>query len=319
MKSPYDKKEVRWALALAINMYEMMLTGYDGIQILTATHAGQGMVPFELYHKGMLEWLKEFTFPDGYKPFDPTLPYKLADYAEMKGYTVPGEPVDIWGGGWWKYDTFKAAEMLEAQGFSKGTDGKWYLPDGKLWIITLNATTLAYEIDASRLAFVVAEQWRKFGIDVKITTLEYAPLSSDISTGEFEVASFWNSSAQGGIIDDLWYTHKWWHKDNIQPLGVVSILNTVRWANDRVSALLDELSAIHPDDPKARELSYKVLKEMIREMPILPTFGCKKFSPYDTYYWKNFPSAENPYWSPLFWCGGFKWITPHLEPTGRLE
>jgi peptide/nickel transport system substrate-binding protein len=315
MKSPYDKKEVRWALALAIDMYEVMLTAYDGIQIVTATHAGQGMAHFELYHKGMLEWLKEFAFPDGYKPFDPTIPYRLADYAEMKGYTVPGEPVDIWGEGWWKYDPFKAAEMLEAQGFSKGADGKWYLPDGNLWIITL--TTPTYEIDATRLAFTVAEQWRKFGIDVTINTLESAPFWSDLQTGEFEVGTYWSSSAQGGIIDDLWYTHKWWHKDNIKPLGEVSVLNTVRWANDRVSALLDELSVMHPVDPKARELSYKVLKELIREMPIVPTVDCKKFSPYDTYYWKNFPSGENPYWSCLFWCGGFKWITPHLEPTGR--
>jgi len=76
------------------------------------------------------------------------------------------------------------------------------------------------------------------------------------------------------------------------------------------------MAALHPDDPKLVELAKEVLKELIREMPLVPAVDCKKFSPYDTYYWTGFPNADNPYWSPLFWCGGFKWITPHLKPRG---
>lgn len=314
-KSPYNKKEVRWALTLAVDMYEVMIVAYDGIQIPVATHAGMGMGAFKAYHLGMSDWLNNFSFEDGYKPFDKTLPTRLAEYAKMNGYKVPEDPKEVWGAGWWKYDPIKAAEMLKAQGFTKDSNGEWLLPDGKPWVITINTPT--YEIDATRLAFCVAEQYRKFGIKVKVVTLEDTPFWDALRTGDFEVGTYWSSSAQGGITEDLWYTHQWWHKKNIIPIGETSYQNTVRWENDKVSNLLDEMAGLLPDNVKVKEMAYEVLKEMIREMPIIPAVDCKKFSPYDTYYWTGFPCAKDSYWSPLFWCGGFKWITPHLKPTGK--
>ena len=313
-KFPYNNKWVRWALTLAIDMYEVMISAYDGIQILCPTHAGQGMAHFELYHKGMLEWLKNFELEPGYKPFDPTLPYRLAEYAKSQGHEIKVDPIDIWGPGWWKYDPKKAEEILKKQGFTK-KNGKWYLPDGTPWKITINGPT--FEVDATRLAFAVAEQWRKFGIDVKVNVLEATPFWNELAYGKFEVGAYWSSNAQGGIMKDLWYTHKYWHKKNILPIGEYAVYNAPRWKNDKISEILDQMAGLSPDDPKCIELGKEVLKILIEEMPIAPAVDCKKFSPYDTYYWTGFPNAKNPYWSPLFWCGGFKWILPHLKPTGR--
>lgn len=318
-RPPYDKPEVRWALILAINMYEVMIAAYDAIQILVPTHAGMGVTPFKLYQKGMLPWLKEFELPflPGYKPFDPGLPDRLRGYAILRGYIAPDDPrdpIDIWGPGWWRYDPETAAEILEGLGFKK-IRGRWHLPDGTPWTIVIN--TPDYELDATRLGFAVAEQWRDFGIDVRVDVLANAPFWDELNYGHFEVGTYWSSMGQGGILHDLWYTHQWWHKDYVVPIGELTTWNTPRWANDEVSALLDQMAVLHPDDPKLIEVGYELLKVLIREMPIVPTVDCKKFSPYDLYYWTNFPNAENPYWSFLFWCGGFKWITPHLQPTGR--
>ncbi|RLI41316.1 ABC transporter substrate-binding protein [Candidatus Bathyarchaeota archaeon] len=314
-KSPFDKREVRWALILSIDMYQVMITAYDGIQILVPTHAGMGPAQFNLYQKGMLPWLKEFAFADGYKPFDPDLPERLREYAILKGYiapTDPRDPVSVWGPGWWRHDPEKAAELLKAQGFTK-RHGKWYLPDGTPWKITI--TTPTYEVDATRLAFAVAEQWREFGIQVKVDVLESTPFWDALNYGRFDVGTYWSSMAQGGIVKDLWYKHVWYHKKHLTPIGKYTYYNSVRWKNEKASALLDDMAGLHPSDPKLVELAYEVLKELIREMPLAPAVDCKKFSPYDTYYWTGFPNADNYYWDPLFWCGGFKWITPHLKPT----
>ncbi len=318
-KPPYDKAEVRWALTLAINMYDVMISAYDAIQILVPTHAGLGMAHFELYHKGMLPWLKEFELPflPGYKPFDAELPRKLREYAVAQKYIAPNDPrnpIDIWGPGWWRYDPKTAEKILQSLGFQKIRD-RWHLPDGTPWKIVIVAPD--YELDATRLAFAVAEQWQDFGIDVRVDVLASAPFWDAAAYGHFEVGAFWSSAAQGGIIPDLWYTHNWWHKNNILPIGQYATANNVRWSNDKVSSILDEMASLHPDDPKMIELSYELLKILVVEMPIVPAVDCKKFSPFDTYYWTNFPNGENPYWSFLFWCGGFKWITPHLKPTGR--
>ncbi|MBA7607885.1 hypothetical protein ES703_15054 [subsurface metagenome] len=311
MLPPYDKADVRWALVLAIDMYDVFLLAFDGIQITVPVPVGQGVAVFERYQKGMLDWLEEFAFADGYKPFDPTLPYRLAEYAEEQGYTVPADPIDVWGPGWWRHDPQKAAEMLEAQGFTK-RDDKWYLPDGTSWKITFNAPT--YEVDSLRLAMSVAEEWREFGIDVELKILEDTPFWDELYYGDFEVGSYWGL---GSVLVDLWKSQVYWHKEYIVPIGEYAFYNNVRWESDTVSELLDEMSALHPEDPEVIELTRELLKEVIREMPLAMSVDCKKFSPYDTYYWTGFPSAENPCWSPLFWCGGFKWITPHLKPTGR--
>jgi len=313
-REPYDNKWVRWALTLSVDMYDVMLTAYDGIQILVPTAAGMGMAHFELYHKGMLDWLKDFELLPGYKPFDAELPYRLADYAVEQGYTVDLDPVDVWGPGWWRYDPAKAEELLKNEGFTR-RNGNWYLPDGSRWSITL--TTPDYEVDATRLGFAAADQWRKFGIEVRVNVLASAPFSDSLAYGNFDVGTFWSSDAQGGIIPDTWFTHRYWHKDNIVPVGEYGVLNAVRWENELVSNLLDKMAAMSPDDPELIELGKEMFKEIVREMPIAPTVDCKKFSPYDTYYWEGFPNALDPYWSPLFWCGGFNWILPHLTPTGR--
>jgi hypothetical protein len=89
----------------------------------------------------------------------------------------------------------------------------------------------------------------------------------------------------------------------------------VRYCNPELDTLIDQVMATSPFDPKAEELTRRILMHLIANMPAAFMFDCKKFSPYDTYYWTGFPSGESPYWSFLYWCAGARYILPRLRPA----
>ncbi len=59
------------------------------------------------------------------------------------------------------------------------------------------------------------------------------------------------------------------------------------------------------------------LKLAIEAMPGIPVYGYTGFTTWDTYYWTNWPFAENAYTQPYTHWGPLKYMTPFLEPTGR--
>jgi peptide/nickel transport system substrate-binding protein len=52
-------------------------------------------------------------------------------------------------------------------------------------------------------------------------------------------------------------------------------------------------------------------------MPSIPTYGYAGFLTWDEYYWTNWPGSENAYVAPYGHWGTFKYMLPHLEPTGN--
>ena len=117
-KPGLDKKEVRWALTLAIDIVQVAMASYKGAATISAIHVPPtGMYP-KYYHTPLEPWLNDFTIKVGgqdYKPYDPTAAQRIADEARKTlGDLVPTDPETIKkyiGAGWWKYD-LKAAEQL---------------------------------------------------------------------------------------------------------------------------------------------------------------------------------------------------------------
>ena len=318
MTPPYDKADVRWALVLATDIQKVSLATFAGLLRASPLAVPPIYILQETYHKPLRPWLTEFAFEDGYKPFDPDFAVKIAETLKSQG--VEGLPedeqalVDLFGVGWWKYDPAKATELLEKNGFTKDANGKWLLPDGKPWQITINAPA-NFEVQSQRLAFAVADAWRAFGIDANVQQMEAGTFWSSWSNGTFQAGSYWPGC---GVAPDVWDNMNGaWHMKYIVPIGEPAPGNAVRHKSEELSALLDEISKLTSEDPKTVELMREFMKQWVKEMPWLPMFGTSKFVPVDTYYWTNFPDVNNYYEGPWWWWSLFKYITPKLEPTGR--
>ncbi|MCD6546564.1 MAG: ABC transporter substrate-binding protein [Thermotogae bacterium] len=315
-KFPWNLKEVRWALTLATNIFEVSLSTFNGMLRFSPLHIPPINVFKEIYFEALVPWLKEFQFEDGYKPFDPDIPVRMAKYFKEKGYNVPTDEKgakEIFGIGWWKYDPKKAEELLKKVGFKRDENGKWLLPNGKPWSFSIICPS-GYEVESERLAYAVAEQWRKFGIDVTTQPVEQGTFWPTYSFGTYEVGSYWPGCGQ---IPDIWGELNDYHEKYIVETGKPAPANAIRWSDPRMNKIADELEKLLPTDPKCVTLGLEGLKILVEEMPFIPMVGTSKFVPVDTYYWKNWPSAENHYDNPIWWWAGFDYILSSIEPTGR--
>jgi len=320
-KKPYDNREVRWALLLAIEIGEYVGIAVDGAGTLSPVHIPSlGSYPKD-FIKPMQDWLKEFTLDIGggekFKPYDPDAPQRVIGYAKNRGYVLPTDPAALeraFGIGWYKYAPDVAEKLLIKNGFKRDANKKWLTPDGKPWKIQfLTNTTTTHPGYRNGLAAV--QQWKKFGIDAELYPNEAA--ANLIGTGDFEVCSNWPAQEPWGAGPDLYRTLDYYNSAYIKPLGESAAGHPSRWSSKEMDAVIKKL---RETDPTKYEEVVKVgiegLKIAVSEMPGIPTFGYTGFIAWDTYYWTNWPGSENPYTQPYAHWGPFKYMTPFLKPTG---
>jgi len=313
-KDPWDNADVRWALALATDIDSVGLATFAGILRVSPLAVPPVQVLQDTFHKPMREWLTNFAFEDGYQPFDPDYAVRIAETLAAQGVEgLPSEEadlVDLFGIGWWKHDPEKATEMLEANGFSL-ENGAWHKPDGSPWQITINSPS-NFEVQSQRLAFAVADNWRKFGIDATVQQMDAGTFWSSYSNGLFDAGSYWPGC--GALPDSFDILDSFWHKRFIVPIGEPAPGNAMRYESDALSGILDQIEPLTSDDPMTIELLTEFKKQFVREMPWLPMFGTSKFVPVVTTYWDNMPTADNFYEGPWWWWSLFKYHTPFIQP-----
>ena len=323
---PYNIKDVRWALVLAIDPVKYMEVAFDLMAPMSPIHIPPVPAYRKSFFKPMEKWLKNFTLDLGngktFKPYDPEVPYKLAKAARERGYPVPKDPEviqELFGIGWWKYAPDIAAELLEKHGFSKDKNGKWHLPDGSLWKISiLTSTNPAHH--EYRNATAAAELWREFGID---TTVQPSEQSSTLHMlGKFKVGTQWPAAEPWGVGVDLYRTFRIWHSRMLTPIGKPTVMGpggAARWSDPRLDKIIEKMETTNAftEKEKARLLGIEALKIAVEDMPTIPMYGYCGALVWDEYYWTNWPGAENPYCQPYHHWPNLKYMPPFLRPTGR--
>lgn len=315
--APYDKWQVRWALALATNIENVSMGTMSGMLRASPLAAPPISIISKTYHEPMESWLATMTLPDGYKPFDDKYAIRMAARLRKEGVeSIPNDGPGVralFGVGWWKHDPAKAASLLESVGFKKNGN-QWMKPDGTPWKMVMVAPA-DFEIQSQRLAFAVANEWRGFGVDVSVQQMQGGPFNTTYATGNFDAGSYWSSSC--AIGPDLFARLEGWHSRYARPTGTPASFNKERLSSPAIDALIDKLSAMPLNDPQIVPTGTAFLQEMARTLPAIEMFGTSKFVPVSTYYWDNFPSAKNYYDGPWWWWSNFKYTVSQIKSTGR--
>jgi len=320
---PYNNKDVRWALTLAIDIVEELGTAFDGMATMGCLAIPPTPVYLKWYYENMEEWLRNFELDieiDGkkFKPYDPDATKRLVEYVKSRGYKLPTEDEEelkqIFGFGWWKYAPDVAEKLLERNGFKRDSNGKWLLPDGKPWKIRMVTGTNPSNIDY-RHVFAVQQAWKKFGIDVEVETTENSATLTQ--HGDFDACGTWPALEPWGGHPDLYRTLRSWHSKFYKPTGEPNVGHVSRWHNPEMDKVVDKLESLDWDDPEVIKTGIEGLKIAVEEMPSIPISSYPGMVSFDEYYWTNFPGAENPYCQPYHHWPNLKYMLPFLKKTGK--
>lgn len=198
----------------------------------------------------------------------------------------------------WRYDPAEAVRILEEElGATKGPDGIYVLPDGT----RLGPFTVQCPFgwtDWMTALEIVAESARAVGIDVRTEFPEQPVWNDRLQTGNFDMIL--NTPAGG-------YTpaHPWLRfRDvldirGVPEMGSIAFRNWNRYENPRVAELLDQ-AAVATDEAELARIYQELDKIFMQDVPAIPLmYRPWEFFTYNETYWTNFPSADNPYTSPL--------------------
>jgi peptide/nickel transport system substrate-binding protein len=316
-KPGLDKKEVRWALTLAIDIAQVALASYKGAATISAIHVPPtGMYP-KYYHTPLEPWLNDFTLKVGgqdYKPYDPTAAQRIADLARQSlGDLVPTDPDTIKryiGAGWWKYDV-KAAEQLMLDAGMKKDGGTWALPDGSPFKVPLMGLGESNPT-MNRAAAMVVENWKAFGIDATLDA--QANLWPIMSSGEYTSSLAWTIETWGGDPDLFFFLNSWHSKFYVPSGQPAAGTNSMRWKNPELDKIIESIQKISFDDPKGVELGQEFCKLAAQEMPITPLMAYNVFTTMDTTYFTGYPSVDDPYTDPVPNWGNTKYMFVKIKP-----
>ncbi len=316
MVEPFDQIDVRWAMALALDIHQVSMDTFNGQMRVSPVNMPPTTFMMEAVHKPLRDWLIDFAFEDGYKPFNKDYAVEMAAILSEEGIeglpTTEQELIDLFGIGWWKHDPVKATELLEKCGLTKNDAGLWTYNNE---VVTFEIVAPAdFEMQSNRLAYACAEQWRAFGFDVTVQAADSSVFNTLGNVGDFTVGSYWPSC---GVQLDFYGNLAGWHKQLVSPIGQSSAGSPAHLASDKISSLLDEMSALPSDDARIEKVAHNLMKAFVEEVGWLPMFGTTKLVPVNNHYWTNFVSSTNAYDGPWWWWSCFKFQMPKITPVAK--
>jgi peptide/nickel transport system substrate-binding protein len=316
----FQNRDVRWALALLIDIKAVSMASYRGAATISALAIPPtGRYP-EIYFEPLQDWLANFEIDTGkskYKPYDPTSGQQIADMLRPSmGDQIPTDPKQIaksFGMGWWKPNPQVATELLERAGFTKQGDA-WMMPNGQPFTIKFLVEGEGRPV-MTRAGTMIAQQWRQFGIDANVEVAQ-GTFFDRRAAGDYEALISWSVETWGGHPDLSFFLDSWHSQFVSEPGKVQPPRNWQRWENPELDKIIEAIRKVDLDDPQAIELGKDFVKLMVQEMPIIPVMSYNVFTVMDTTYWTGYPTAEEaPYTDPVPNWSNTKYMMVKLRPT----
>ena len=173
----FKNRDVRWALALLIDIKAVSMASYRGAATSRRSASRRPARTPTIYHDpaaGLAKALRaryRQAEDQAVRPDDRQADrrHAAADHGGPAPDRSEGDDRSF-GMGWWKPDPQAAQELLEKAGFKK-LGGAGTTPDGKPFTIRVMVEGESRPV-MTRAGPMIAQQWRQFGIDAKTDTAQ---------------------------------------------------------------------------------------------------------------------------------------------------
>jgi peptide/nickel transport system substrate-binding protein len=319
-KAPFDKVEVRWALALALDIKSVGINAVSGQFKASPLPMVDTQILRPIYFEPLLPWLRDFALSDGYKPFDESFAPQLADLLKQTGAKdIPEGAAELskaFGIGWWKYDPAEAEKLLKSVGFTKNGDGKWVLPDGKVWQMEFVIPGDWNKV-MQRVGFSIADSWQAFGLDLKVRQVDNAEFATIQNTNAPKQTELnWTNCIFNPNYLNSWRTIR---LSYLKPADSTETNtgNQYQWNSKAVDALVQKSLSLETTSDGFYAIGRQIIQEFVKDMAYINIMNIPTTIPTNEHYWTNFPHQDNYYAVPYTWWSSFKKILVSIKPTGQ--
>jgi peptide/nickel transport system substrate-binding protein len=209
-----------------------------------------------------------------------------------------------------KYDTNEFAPkkgdaLLAARGFKKGGDGFWADGEGK----HLNVDIIGFPASGPAIGPVLVEMLKRHGVE---SSMALPPDFADrFQKGQFDGAIY----GHGGSINEPYATLRLYQSASIAVPGAHQV-NFSRWKNAAYDKLVDEAYVVAPDDTKKlTDIWRRAMEIWLPELPDIQLVQNYHRIPWNTTYWKHWPTEEDPYVNGAHWHLTFAMVLWNLQPA----
>jgi peptide/nickel transport system substrate-binding protein len=207
-----------------------------------------------------------------------------------------------------KYDTNEFApkkgdSLLAAKGFKKDGDGFWADAQGKR--LTLNI--IGFGASGPAIGPVLVEMLKRRGVD---SSMALPPdFDSRFQKGEYDGAIY----GHGGSINEPYATMRLYQSASIAVPGAHQA-NFARWKNAEYDKLVDEAYGADPNDTgKLGEIWRRAMEIWLPELPDIQLVQNYHRIPWNTTYWKHWPTELDPYVNGAHWHLTFAMVLWNLQ------
>jgi peptide/nickel transport system substrate-binding protein len=229
----------------------------------------------------------------------------FAGFAGVKAYTSQLQDILEPAG---KVDRARAEKLLAGKGFTRGSDGKWQLPGGKPWPLTILTP------QGDPIGPVLAKQLQAAGFETVFRAAQDSAYFEALTSGDYGTAIYDHC----GSLYDPWQTLEHFHGKYAAKPGqkVASVRTVTRYANPELDKTLDAMEARQPSpkDPAYMELVRRATAIVMRDTPQVALTEEVHAVTFNTTYWTGWPSAADPYVAPYQPWEGFALVIDHLKP-----
>ncbi|HSU05840.1 MAG TPA: ABC transporter substrate-binding protein [Acetobacteraceae bacterium] len=209
-----------------------------------------------------------------------------------------------------KYDTLefnpkKGDALLAGKGFKK-KENMWEGPDGK----PLTLDIIGFGASGPAMGPVLSELLKRRGVTASLS------LPPDFDN-RFQKGQFTGSIyGHGGSIREPYDTLRLYQSQSIAVPGAHAA-NFSRWKNPEYDKLVDEVYVTDPENTaKLKELFHAAMEIWLPELPDIQLVQNYHRIPMNTTFWKNWPTAENPYINGASWHLTYNLVMWNAQPTG---
>lgn len=203
------------------------------------------------------------------------------------------------------FDPKKGDALLTGRGFKKDGEGIWADKAGN----KLTLDIIGFGASGAGMGPVLSEMLKRRGV---AASLALPPDFDDrFQKGQYTGAIY----GHGGSVNEPYNTLRLYQGASVAVPGGHQV-NFAKWKNAEYDKLVDEMFGVAPTDTaKLTAIFRKAMEIWLPELPDIQLVQNFHRIPMNTTYWKNWPTAADPYVNGAHWHLTFAMVLWNLQPA----